>query len=142
MAGQAGRGSRRSVCSRQRESRNTVIKGGRVPTFCGMASRTIHGRKSRAGSGMGRIIGLLPRRQMTLRVSAIRRRDRQVVIVVDVAGGARNVGMPVREKESCRSVVKIRRVPAFCGVTIRAVYQRKCRPGRRMHRIICLLPGR
>jgi len=142
MAGQARRGSRRSVGSRQRESRNAVVKGGRVPAFGGMASGTIHGRKSRAGCGMRRIIGLLPRRQMALRVSAIRRRDRQVVIVVDVAGGAGNVGMPVREQESCRSVVEIRRIPALSGMTIRAVCQRKCRPGRRMHRIICLLPGR
>jgi hypothetical protein len=91
---------------------------------------------------MGRIIGLLPRRQMTLRVSAIRRRDRQAVIIVDVAGGARNIGVPVRQQESSRSVIEIRGIPAFGGVAIRAVYQPKCWPGRGMHRIICLLPGR
>ena len=85
MAGQAGRRSRRSVRSRQRESRNAVVKGGRVPTFGGMASGTVRGRKSRAGCGVGRIIGLLPRRQMTLRVTAIRRRNRQVVVIVDMA---------------------------------------------------------
>lgn len=50
--------------------------------------------------------------------------------------------MSVRQQESCGSVVKICGVPALGGMAIRAVYQRKCRPGRRMHRIICLLPGR
>ena len=61
MAGQAGRGSRRGMRSRQRESRNTVIKGSRVPPFGGMASGAIRGGKSRAGCGMRWIIGLLPR---------------------------------------------------------------------------------
>lgn len=100
MAGQARCGSRRGMRSRQRESGNTVIKGRRVPPFRGMASGAIRGGKSRAGCRMSWIIGLLPGRQVALRISASRRRNRQVVIVADVAGGAGHVGVPVGQQES------------------------------------------
>lgn len=86
--------------SRQSETGDGMVKGGRVPPFGGMASGAIRGRKRRAGSRMGRIISLLPRCQVTLRISAIRRPNRQVVIVVDMAGRAWNIGVPVRQQKS------------------------------------------
>ena len=48
---------------------------------------------------------------MTLRIAASRRRSRQVVIVVDVAGGARHIRMPVGQQESRRAVVELRAQP-------------------------------
>ena len=50
--------------------------------------------------------------------------------------------MPVRQQKPSRGVIEICGVPALGGMAIRTVYQPECRPGRRMHRIICLLPGR
>jgi hypothetical protein len=46
---------------------------------------------------MHRIRGLPPRRQMASRVSAIGRRNHQVIVVINVAGSARHVGMPIRQ---------------------------------------------
>jgi hypothetical protein len=44
---------------------------------------------------MHRIGRGLPGRQMATRVAAVRRRDRQVVIIVDVAGSAGHVGVAI-----------------------------------------------
>jgi hypothetical protein len=49
---------------------------------------------------MGRIIGLLPGRKVASRIPAIRRRNRQIVVVVDMAGRAGNIGMSVCEQKS------------------------------------------
>jgi hypothetical protein len=47
--------------SREIETRDGMVKGSCVPPLGGMASGAIRGRKGRAGSRVGRIIGLLPR---------------------------------------------------------------------------------
>ena len=51
---------------------------------------------------MDRIVRRLPGRQVTLRIPAICRRNRQAVVVVDVAGGARH------DFASGRQLVRIR----------------------------------
>jgi hypothetical protein len=56
---------------------------------------------------MRRIRGLLPGRQMTSRVPAIGRRDRQDVVVIDVARRASHVGMAVLQQKSGFRVVKL-----------------------------------
>ena len=53
-----------------------------------MARRAICSRKRRSGVRVYRVIGLLPGRQVTLRISAVGGRDGQGVVVVDVAIGA------------------------------------------------------
>jgi hypothetical protein len=45
---------------------------------------------------------------MASRFAAMRRRDRQVVIVVDVAEGAGHIGMAIGEQEPGRAVIKLR----------------------------------
>jgi hypothetical protein len=97
VAGQTGRGSRRSVRSCECESRHTVVEGSGIPPFGSMAIGAVSDGKPRAGRRVGRVIGLLPGRQMALRVSAVRRRNRQVVVVVDMTGCAGDIGVPVRQ---------------------------------------------
>jgi len=56
--------------------------------------------------------GLLPGRQMTLRIAAIRRSDLQIEISVYMAGSASNVGVSVRQREARRTMVEFRSQPA------------------------------
>ena len=72
---------------------------------------------------------------MALRVAAIGRRDRQIVVVVDVAQIAGHVGMPAGQQEPGRAVVECCRRPTDRRVAGRAVCSRKSRPGRRMNGI-------
>lgn len=91
---------------------------------------------------MCRVIRLLPLRQVALRVPAVRRRNLEIVIVVDVAGSARHIRVAVGQQESRRSVIEIRRVPALGRVAIGAVRNGKSRASRGVHRIARLLPLR
>lgn len=79
---------------------------------------------------------------MALRIPAIPRPDRQCVIVVEMARGASDIGVPQVKRKSCLAVVEIRRQPARSGVAILAVRDGELRAGRGMHRIIGLLPCR
>ena len=87
------------------------------------------------------VVRLLPGRQVALRVAAIGRRDRQGIVVVDVAQIAGHVGMPVGQQETGRAVVECRCGPTSRGVACRAIRKRKGRPGRWVHGIRGLLPG-
>jgi len=141
VAGSAGRRRRRHVRSGQRESSRAVIKYCRRPAHRGVASRAIRRCERSPGRGVHRIVGGLPRGQMALRVSAIGRRDRQSVIVVDVAGSAGHVGMAIGQQESGGAVIEDRRCPAHGVVARRALRHGKCRSSGRMHGIIRGLPG-
>jgi hypothetical protein len=90
---------------------------------------------------MRRIIRLLPSRQMALRIAATGRRNRQSVIVIDMAGCASEAGMPIRKKEPGRTVVKSGGRPTHSSVASRAIRDCECRWGRGMRRIVRLLPG-
>ena len=57
---------------------------------------------------MHRILCLLQGYKVAAGVSAVGRSNLQIVIIVDVARGAGNVGVPVREWKSRRRVVEIR----------------------------------
>ena len=59
---------------------------------------------------------------MALRISAIGRRDRQGIVVVDVARSAGHIGVPVGQQETGRAVVECR-----CGPTSRCVAGRAIR---------------
>ena len=68
--------------------------------------RPVHGRVARGTIRCGecgsrrtvdRIIRLLPSRQVATRVVTIGRRNRQVVVIVCVAGSAGDVGVPIGE---------------------------------------------
>ena len=63
-----GTGGRRRghVCSDQSKPGDAMIERRRVPTFCHMASRTVHCGKSWSRGDVLRIICLLPGRQMAV----------------------------------------------------------------------------
>ena len=141
MAGRAGRRCGRRVRSGQRKSGNAVIECRRRPAGRRMAVGAIRRGKSAARGGGHGSRGLLPGGQMALRVAAIGRRDRQIVVVVDVAQRTGHVGMPAGQREPRRAVVERCRRPTDRRVAGRAVRECKSRPGRWMNRIRGLLPG-
>ena len=79
---------------------------------------------------------------MAARVSAIGRRNRQSIVVADVARSAGHVCMPIGEWKPCCVVVECRRRPTYRRMARCAVRKCKSRSGRWMHRIRGLLPGR
>ena len=90
----------------QHKPGRAVVERCRRPTDRRMARRAIGKSKSRPGRWMHRVRGLLPRRQMASRVSAIGRRNHQVIVVINMAGSARHVGMPIGQHKPGRAVVK------------------------------------
>ena len=119
-----------------------MVECRRGPAYRRMACGAVRRGKCGSGSGVHRIVRLLPRSQMTLRISAIGRRNRQCVIVVDMAGGAGHVRMAVGQREAGGAMVKRRRGPAHRRVACSAIRSGKRRSRRGMHRIGGLLPGR
>jgi len=131
----------RHVRARQRKSGNAVIERGRSPTRRRMAIGTVGGGKRGPRSGVHRSIRLLPGGQMALRIPAIGRSNRQIVVVVDVAECACHVGVPSGQRKTRRTVVECRRCPTGSRMARRAIRDRKSRPGRRMDGVCGLLPS-
>ena len=71
--------------ARQRPAGDGVIKRYVRPQRCGVAGGAIGRRKRGSRCRVGRIIRLLPGRQMASGIPAIRRGDLQMIIVVDVS---------------------------------------------------------
>ncbi len=142
VARRARRRRRRHVCSRQRKSRHAVIERRRRPPRRRMARRAVRRRKRGSRRRVHRSIRLLPGRQMALRVPAGARRDRQIVVVVDVAQRAGHIRMPGGQRKPRRAVIERGRRPTDRIVAGRAIRRRKRRPRRWMHRIRRRLPGR
>lgn len=140
VARRAGSGRRRHVRARESETGDAMIEGGRVPAFGGMTIGAIRRREGRACRGMHRIVGLLPVVQMAGGVSAVRRSDLQIVVVIDMARSTGNVGVPVRERETGKGVIEVRCVPTLCCVTVGAVGRGKNRSRSGVNGIIGLLP--
>jgi len=90
------------VRTRQWPARCAVIKDRGVPGNGVVARRAVRCRERRSRRGVRWIIRRLPGCQMTLRVPAVRRSDRQAVIIVDVA---RRAG---RYQPSGRQLVRVR----------------------------------
>ena len=78
---------------------------------------------------------------MALRIAAIPGGDREVVIVVDMAGSTGQVGVPPGERKSRDAVIEIRRIPTGRGMTVAAISGGERCASRRVGRIIGLLPG-
>lgn len=77
----------RAVNAGKRPACGAVIKRRGGPGDCIVAGRAIRGCKGSTRSGVCRIVGLLPGREVTSGVAAIVRLDRKSVIAVDVTGG-------------------------------------------------------
>ena len=123
---------RQLVRAGQRPASRGVIKDRRGPSNGVVAGGAIGRCKWRSSAGMHRIVGLLPRRQVASRISAVIRLDRQIVIIVDVAGSAAGhlaaIGykrMRICERKAERSVVKLAVRPLRDRVASRA--GRRCR---------------
>jgi len=128
------------VRASQRETGGAVVERSGVPAFGGVAGRAIRRLKSGPRGRVHRIIRLLPGRQMASRVPALRRRDRQSVIVVDMARSAGHVGVPVGQQEARRAVIEDRRGPRNCVVACGAVADSERRSRGCVRRVIRLLP--
>ena len=87
-----------------------------TPPFGRVAIRTICQGKSGTGTRVHGIVRLLPRCQVAAGRAAGSRRDLQIVIVVDVARGARHVGVPVGQQETCGAVIELGVQPGVKGV--------------------------
>ena len=94
------------------ETGNAMVKRSGVPPGRGVAVRTIRRRKRCPGAGVDRRRGLLPFREVTTGIAAVGGRNLQVVVAVDVAGRARDVGVAVRQQESSGAVIENGRRPA------------------------------
>ena len=75
VIGMAGSARGRKVRTRQRKSGNAVVERRTIPTRRGVTVGAIPHRERCAGSGMHRVVGCLPGRQMALRISAAGRAD-------------------------------------------------------------------
>jgi hypothetical protein len=116
VAGSTRRRRRGHVRSDQRKPGHTVIERGAGPTCRGMAIGAIcHGKLSGGGS-VRRRGGLLPGRQMALRIPAIRRFDLQREVAADMAQGAGHIGVTQGQVETKRAVVKDSGRPGRNGV--------------------------
>ena len=78
---------------------------------------------------------------MATGVSAIRGSSLQIVIVVDVASGASNVGVAVDEQKACGAVIKGRSSPTDGVVAIRAIGCGERSASGLVRRIVSGLPG-
>src|SRR3984893_13181920 len=116
VAGSAGRRRGRHVRADKSEAGDAVIERSRAPSHGGVALGAVGGRKSGAGGGGHGSGGLLPLGEMAAGVAAIGRLDLQVVIVVDVAGSAGNVGVPVCQKKAGGAVIEFAVGPFGDGV--------------------------
>jgi len=142
VAGRAGRRRRRHVRAGQREARRAVIEYCCCPAGCVVARRAIGRGERRSGSRVHRIVRPLPCRQMALRISAIGGSNRQIVIVINMAGCAGHVGVSRGEQETRGAVIECRRGPADCRMAGRAIRHCECGSCGRMRGIRCRLPSR
>ena len=124
----------------KRETGDRVIKRSGVPTLGGVAIGAIGGSKAGTRGGVNRIGSLLPLGKVAAGVAAIRRSNLQIVIVVEVAGSAGNVGVSVGKKKAGRAVIEDRRVPTDGVMARGAIGSGKGRASGRMRRIVGLLP--
>jgi len=106
VAGSAGRCSVRTGQQKTGRAMVESRRRRRRPTYCVMARAAIRQAKLHPGRWVRRIIGLLPSRQMAARIPAIGRRNHQVIVVINMAGSARHVGMPIRQQKTRLCVVK------------------------------------
>ena len=128
--------------SDQGEPGHAVVEGGAGPTSRGMAISAVLRLELRTGLGMYRSRGLVPLRQMAIRVPALLKRRRQCVIARTMASCASHISVSLRERKSCYGMVKplgiVPTVPRW--VASRTLRHREPGGVRRMSRVIRLLP--
>lgn len=97
-----------SVSAGQRKSRDGMIKRTDVcPGNCVVAGRAVTHGKRGTRLGVRRIVGLLPGGEVAASVAAIRGSNLQIVVVIDMATGARNVGVASRQGKTSAAVIEL-----------------------------------
>ena len=134
------------VAVSQREAKRQVVKFPIRPFGDGVALRACGRGGREAGRNVVRDVAAKRRRLVPIRkMAADAIRGIQRVVVVDVARGtgcrSRRHVRPCQGKAGY-AVVEGSRIPALGGVAVGAVGGGECRAGRRVHRIIGLLPVR
>jgi hypothetical protein len=129
---------RMPVC--QQESSRAVVENSGRPTDGCVARRAVRKCKRSPSRGMYGICGLLLGRQVAAGISAIGRRDGQVIVIIYVTESAGDIRVAIGQCESGRAVVKLRVQPAVERMARGAIPNRKLRSGRLVHRIRGLLP--
>ena len=86
----------------------SVVEIRSVPSLWRMAICAICGGERGPCNRVDWIVRLFPRRQMAAGVSAICRRNLQIVVIVNVARAARNVCVAICKQEAGRRVIKLR----------------------------------
>jgi len=129
--------------ARQRPARGAVVEGCRGPRNCAVAGGAIGSSKRGTRSGVRRVIRALPCCQVATGISAVRRGNLQVVIVVDVAESAGHIGVAVGQVKAGGAVVEAGgRAPSCRGVAGRALRDRETGWRAGMRRIIRLVISR
>jgi len=77
---------------------------------------------------------------VALRVTAIDGRNLQVVVVVDMAGRARNIGVAIGQRKPCCAVIEVGVQPTVKVVTALTIGSGKRRTRRGVHWIGRVLP--
>jgi hypothetical protein len=90
---------------------------------------------------VSRVFGLLPGGEVAAGIAAIGRSGLQVVVSVDVAGRAGNIGVAVDQQETGDAVVECRGSPRDGVVTTRAICRGERSTRLRMRRSVGLLPS-
>lgn len=103
----AGGAGHVGVALRQREACGGVVEGRGVPARGVVAVAAVLQSERRARAAVRRVIGLLPGAQVAAGSPASRRRNLQIVVVVDVAGEARNIGVACRKQKPGGTVIEL-----------------------------------
>ena len=121
-----------------------MIKGNDSPGNRALvAVEAVCGRKGRACRGVRRVVGLLPGSEVAAGVAAIRRRDLQIVIIINVASLASQIRVAVRQQEPRFAVIKFRAQPTIKIMATLAVGGSKlrvCHGGGLVWRVGGVLP--
>jgi len=101
-------GARNSgVAVRERETGGAVIENYICPGRGVVALRTIRGGERGTRLRVRRIVGLLPGGEVATGITAIRGGNLEIVVVVNMAAGARNVGVASGERKASGTVIEL-----------------------------------
>lgn len=90
-----------------------MIERRAIPTLSRMTIRAVCHCECSSGRRVHGRCSLLPRSQVAARVAAVRGRNLQAVVVIDVALRAGNICVPVRQRKSCGVVIKLHLQPSI-----------------------------
>jgi hypothetical protein len=109
------------VAERELKAGGAVIKGCGIPTCGVVAGSAVGCRESRTSRGVRRICRFLPSGKVASGIAAVGRLDLQIVIVVDVALLAGNVGVAVGKQKTGGAVIEFCAEPAIETVAALAI---------------------